>query len=61
MTTEANKASAQRFVDEVVNGGNLAHIDELLAPDFVNHSVQPGVPPNREGTKALMAMLRGAF
>lgn len=61
MTTEANKASAQRFVDEVVNGGNLALIDELQAPDFVNHALQPGVPPNREGTKALIAMLRGAF
>ena len=61
MTTESNKASAQRFVDEVVNGGNLALIDELQAPDFVNHALQPGVPPNREGTKALIAMLRGAF
>jgi Predicted ester cyclase len=61
MTTEANKASARRFTDEVVNGGNLALIDELLAPDFVNHSAPPGVPATRDGTKAGMAMLREAF
>jgi len=61
MTTEANKASARRFVDEVVNRGNLALIDELLAPDFVDHSASPGVPPNREGAKTFFAMLRGAF
>jgi steroid delta-isomerase-like uncharacterized protein len=61
MATEANKANARRFVDEVVNGGNLALIDELLAPDFVNQSAPPGVPPNREGAKTFFEMLRGAF
>ncbi len=29
MTMEANMASAQRFVDEVVNAGNFAAIDAL--------------------------------
>jgi Predicted ester cyclase len=61
MTTEANKASARRMVDEVVNRGNLALIDELMAPDFVDHALPPGVPPNREGVKTFFAMLRGAF
>lgn len=61
MDMEANKATARRFVDEVVSRGNLALIDELLAPDFVDHSASPGSPPTREGTKTFMAMLGGAF
>ena len=61
MTTEENKANARRFVDEVVSRGNLALIDELLAPDFVDHTGPPGVPPNREGAKTFFAMLRSAF
>lgn len=59
--TEANKAQARRMVDEVVNDGNIDLIDELLGPDFVDHSTPPGVPPTREGAKALMAALRQAF
>ena len=61
MTIESNKATAKRFVDEVINGGNLALIDELLAADFVDHGEQPGVPPTREGAKAFITMLRTAF
>ncbi len=61
MTTEANKANARRFVDEVVNRGNLALIDELTAPNFVDHAAPPGVPATTEGAKAFFAMLREAF
>lgn len=34
METEANEASAQRFLDEVINRGNVALVDELLAPGW---------------------------
>jgi steroid delta-isomerase-like uncharacterized protein len=61
MTTEENKASARRFVDEVVNRGNFAVLDELTGPNFVDHSAPPGVPPTIEGGKAFFAMLREAF
>ncbi len=61
MTTEANKATARRFADEVLNRGNLALIDELVAPDFVDHSAPPGVPPNRDAAKTFFATLRAAF
>jgi hypothetical protein len=30
---EDNKALVRRFVEEVLNGGNLDAIDELMAPD----------------------------
>ena len=58
---DANKASARRMVDEVVNEGNIDLIDELLAPEFVDHSAPPGVPPGREGAKLFMTALRHAF
>lgn len=32
-----NKALVQRYVEEVLNQGNLAVIDELFAPTFVDH------------------------
>jgi len=61
MTTEENKAHARRFVDEVLNRGNFALIDELTGPNFVDHTPPPGVPATNEGAKAFFAMLRGAF
>ena len=61
MGTQENKASARRFLDEVVNGGNFAAIDELTHPNFVDHSAPPGVPPTNEGFKAFMTMFRAAF
>jgi steroid delta-isomerase-like uncharacterized protein len=62
MSTEQNKALFRRFVDELLNHGNMSLADELLAPDFVEHEeLPPGIPQNREGVKHLTTMLRSAF
>ncbi len=61
MSAEANKAIVRRFVEEVQNRGDLAALNELCAPDFVNHSAPPGVPPTREGLAQLTAHFRRAF
>jgi predicted ester cyclase len=61
MGTQENKASALRFIDEVVNRGNFAIVDELAHPNFVDHSAPPGVPPTNEGFKAFLTMFRAAF
>ncbi len=61
MSTEANKAIVRRFVEEVQNGGDLTVLDEIAAPDYVNHSAPSGVPADREGLKQLTAMFRQAF
>lgn len=42
---EANKALVQRFVEEVWNQANVALIDELVAPDFVEHPLWPNPVP----------------
>ena len=32
MTIEENKAVVRRFIEEVINAGNLEAVDELVAP-----------------------------
>ncbi len=62
MSTEENKAIFRRFVQEVMNQGNLSTIDELFAPEFIGHVGLPPVPPmTREGVKALFSMYHNAF
>ncbi len=36
MSTEENKAVVRRFITEVLQGGNLDTIDDVLAPNYVN-------------------------
>ena len=55
------KTQLERIPLEVFNQGNFGLIDELIAPDFVEHSVQPGVPPTRDGFMQLAIALRSAF
>lgn len=56
-----NKALMRRMYDEVVNGGNIDLIDELVAPDVVEHEEFPGLASGREGVKQFFTMMRGAF
>ena len=51
MSTEENKAVVRRLLD-VWSKGNIDLIDELLAPDYVNHSpATPEQPTGPEGSK----------
>lgn len=62
-TTEAeNKAQFRRIYEELFNQGNVAIADELVAPDFLNHEVPPGMN-NRgpDSMRQLIKMLRTAF
>src|SRR5215204_1766211 len=48
VSVEENKALARRFVEAQANA-DLDTLDELLAPDFVDHSLQADQEPGREG------------
>ncbi len=61
MTTEENKAIVRRFVEEGQNRGDPGALDELVAPDYVDHSAPPGMPAGREGLKQITEMFRRAF
>ena len=45
---ERNKVLVRRLV-EAQDKGDLETLDELLAPDFVDHNLLPGQDPGREG------------
>ena len=62
MSSEENKAHYRRTFEEIFNQGNLAIVDDLVAPDFLNHEVPPGMN-NRgaESTRQVVTMLRTAF
>ena len=57
MSTEQNKAVVRRFIEEVLNKQNAALVDELFAPDYVNHMM----PGGREGFIQFLPMLRSAY
>jgi serine phosphatase RsbU (regulator of sigma subunit)/predicted ester cyclase len=48
MSAEQNMALARRFLEAFANA-ELDTLDELLAPEFINHSLLPGQDPGREG------------
>lgn len=58
---DKNKGVMRRFVEEFQSGANESVAEELLAPDFVDHSPFPGVSPDRDGVKRLFAALHVAF
>ena len=62
MSTEQNKALIRRLMEEAFNRGDMSLVDELFAPDFVEHEeLPPGIPPGREAVKQLSTMFRSAF
>ena len=61
MSAEENKAIMIRFFNEALNQGNVALIDEVFSPTFVNHNPAFGTTPDREGAKEYLKQLLTAF
>jgi len=62
MSVEQDKVLVRQFVEEIFNRGNMSVVNELFAPDFVEHEELPaGIPNDREGVIQLTTMLRSAF
>jgi ketosteroid isomerase-like protein len=57
-----NEKLARRYFEEAWNRGDVAVLDELLAPDYVNHTPStPNPPPGPEGLKPIILAMRRAF
>jgi predicted ester cyclase len=62
MSAEENMALARRFMEAQVVKRDLDAVDEMLAPDFVNHNkLVPDQEPDREGYLRGIAALHAAF
>ncbi len=61
MSIDDLKSLTQRYNDELWNKKNLAIIDEMVAPDFVDRDQVPGLPAGREGVKVFAQMYISAF
>lgn len=59
MSPEENKAIVQRYLDTAWNQRDATIVDELVAPDFVQHAAN--VPPGRDGVKRFFQMLYGGI
>jgi steroid delta-isomerase-like uncharacterized protein len=60
-SAEESKAIVRRFWG-VWEEGNIDLVDELLAPDYVNHTpASPDQPTGPEGVKGLVGMFRSAM
>ncbi len=58
MSLEENKALVRRIAEEVFSRHNPDAVDELYAPDFVNHSPGAGQAPDRDAIKRAAAERR---
>lgn len=61
MSLEKNKKIVKRVWDELVNGCRLAAVDELVSPDFLDHTPLPGMSSGIEGLHQRLMVLHGAF
>ena len=61
MTKEANLAATERWGAEVASAGRYEVLDEILAPNFVDHDPAPDQAPGIEGLKGFFKTMREAF
>jgi len=60
MSVEENKAMVRRIIEEAVNKGNLAVIDDIMAPNYVYHF--PGMEiKGPDGFRQFATTMRTAF
>lgn len=51
----------RRNVESVQNGGDFTTFDEIFADDFIDHTPQHGISPDKSGVRTLYSGLRATF
>jgi predicted ester cyclase len=57
MAADHNKDVVRRFITEVLSGGQVDRVDELLAPNYVNRAFGADLPAFKELLAGLVAAL----
>lgn len=60
-SSEAAKAVVRRNTEEVQGKGNFEVFEEIFADDFVDHTPQPAMTPDKAGVRGLYKAIREAF
>lgn len=61
MSTDRNRIAMRRFANDVVSRGDMAALDEVVSPHYVEHTPFGGGGTDREGLRQQIQMLRSAF
>ena len=61
VSLEANQALGRRLLVEDISQGDLALAEEIIAPDFHDHTNPPGMQHGIDGHKAVVTLFRAAF
>jgi len=60
-SSDAAKAVVRRNTEEVQGKGRFDIFEELFADDFVDHTPQPNMTPDKAGVRKLYGYMRDAF
>jgi steroid delta-isomerase-like uncharacterized protein len=61
VSAQENEALVRRYFEEAWGRGNLAAVDEFMAPNYVDHTVPPDSGPGRDTLKKFVTMYHEAF
>jgi steroid delta-isomerase-like uncharacterized protein len=61
MSREENEKLTRRYTEEIWGEGNLEAVDEVFAPEYVDHFPFPGYTPDRNGLKKSISEFRAAI
>ena len=61
MSVDANKGLMRRLLEEDISRGDEAVAEEIVHPEFVDHTNPPGMQHGIEGHKAVVRLFRSVF
>ena len=59
--SEQTETVVRRFLEECLTGKNMALMDELFSPEYVNNAATPDISPDLDGYKKRVGYMIEAF